>query len=168
LELSISNKYEVWGSQGQGEGEVPDAEFLSLEEAIEFVEAEYGESCFRIKKPDGTNHKWEDDGAATPNIILFKLRSEDYIFNARQRSLLQQLDKITYVDFVKNQMQQHPFSADMFLKRDYSDFVSSDQELKRLFVEMLTWDMFEIYYAIPWASHSAHRIETRSTNRGLK
>lgn len=59
LKLDPGDRYIVMASQGQGG--IPVMNFLTLEEAIKYVERNTGRSSFGIKLPDGTWHKWNTD-----------------------------------------------------------------------------------------------------------
>jgi len=44
----------------QGQGGAPDADFPTIDEALQYVEEEYGQGCFAIVYPDGSWHKWDE------------------------------------------------------------------------------------------------------------
>ena len=154
-QLSTLNKYKVWGTQGQGEGSKPDAEFYTLEDAIEFVDMNFSESCFRIEQPDGTDYKWPEDDSSI-YVLGFKLKEDESDFNRRQKYYLKklQLRDSTMKNVLVNDFRRRPLLVST-MASCLCEFRSMSEDKAREFVwEMIEWDMFDIYQIVPWASGS--------------
>lgn len=157
--MSILNKYRIWGTQGQGPSKYPDTEFLTLDEAIEFVDMNYGESCFRIEQPDGTDYKWPEDDSST-YVLGFKLKEDESDFNRRQKYYLKKLQlrdsviKNVLVDDFRRRLL--PVST---MASCLCEFRSMPEDKAREFVwEMIEWDMFDMYQIIPWSGRSGIKL----------
>lgn len=150
----------MWGTQGQGEGIEPDAEFPTLEEAIEYVDASYGESCFRIEQPDGTDYQWPEDDADV-FVLGFRLKPEEYEFNRRQKHYLKKIREADFFrkGFIIEQFRRKPWPMET-LMRTINEFTDlSLVQAQNIIIEMIEWDMFEIFQIIPWAGGSGIKLE---------
>jgi hypothetical protein len=137
-------------TQGQGCGELPDAECDTLEEALDVAASMFGEGSVGIELPDGSWHEFGPEWNVHAKVTLLRMRRDG--LNPKQAWLLQQWREAVGERIVRSlQYGAHVFQEALLWLEDAlesreGDEVGMAQAVStRLFLKSLTWGLFDIF-----------------------
>jgi hypothetical protein len=131
----MDGKYKVWMTQGQGCGERPDAEFDTLDEALQEAAGMFGEGSVGIELPDGSWHEFGPEWDMRAKVTLLRMRRDG--LNPKQKWLMRKWEiQLLPVEIRILQHGAHTFTEVWESMRIVT---------RQLFCDSLAWGLFDVF-----------------------